>query len=216
MKNIDLDYVDDQGGWLWTDTFKTNKTNPKGRSWVVDDFYENPDDIREFALRQFYTCDSKEHGGVGCRTRKQFLFDDVKEQFEKIMGKKITKWRETYGICGVFQYGTAGIPKVYHVDAQQYAAMVFLTPNAPYQAGTKIVANKKNGIYHSSQGNPLEYFPQQETFTDGTLFEDVDVFGNVYNRCVIFDGKAIHTAGDYFGHDINSGRLWQMFFFDAE
>ena len=133
------------------------------------------------------------------------------------MGKKITNWRETYQICGVFQYGTAGIPNVYHVDAQQYAAMVFLTPNAPFQSGTKIVANKKSKIYHSSQSdNILDYFPQQETFVDGTLFEDVDVFGNVYNRLVIFDGKALHSACDYFGHDINSGRLWQMFFFDVE
>jgi len=217
MDEVSLDHVDDQYGWLWTDTFKTNKKDPKGRAWIVDDFYEDPDAIREFALKQYYTCDSKEHGGVGCRTRKQFLFDDVKEQFEKIMGKKITNWRETYQICGVFQYGTAGIPNVYHVDAQQYAAMVFLTPNAPFQAGTKIVANKKSKIYHSSQSdNILDYFPQQETFIDGTLFEDVDVFGNVYNRLVIFDGKALHSAGDYFGHDINSGRLWQMFFFDVE
>ncbi len=217
MDEVSLDHVDDEYGWLWTDEFKTNKKDPKGRAWIVDDFYEDPDAVREFALKQFYTCDSKEHGGVGCRTRKQFLFDDVKEQFEKIMGKKISKWRETYSICGVFQYGTAGIPNVYHVDAQQYAAMVFLTPNAPFQAGTKIVANKKNKIYHSTQSdNILDYFPQQETFVDGTLFEDVDVFGNVYNRLVIFDGKALHTACDYFGHDINSGRLWQMFFFDVE
>ena len=217
MDEVSLDHVDDQYGWLWTDTFKTNKKDPKGRAWIVDDFYEDPDAIREFALKQYYTCDSKEHGGVGCRTRKQFLFDDVKEQFEKIMGKKITNWRETYQICGVFQYGTAGIPNVYHVDAQQYAAMVFLTPNAPFQSGTKIVANKKSKIYHSSQSdNILDYFPQQETFVDGTLFEDVDVFGNVYNRLVIFDGKALHSACDYFGHDINSGRLWQMFFFDVE
>ena len=217
MDEISLDHVDDKHGWLWTDTFKTNKKDPKGRAWIVDDFYEDPDAIREFALKQYYTCDSKEHGGVGCRTRKQFLFDDVKEQFEKIMGKKITNWRETYQICGVFQYGTAGIPNVYHVDAQQYAAMIFLTPNAPFQAGTKIVANKKSQIYHSSQSdNVYDYFPQQETFVDGTLFEDVDVFGNVYNRLVIFDGKALHSACDYFGHDINSGRLWQMFFFDVE
>ena len=48
-----------------------------------------------------------------------------------------------------------------------------------------------------------------------TLFEDVDVMGNVYNRMVIFDGRAIHSSCGYFGHSIATGRLWQMFFFDA-
>ena len=216
MEPIDLNIVDDKWGVIWTGDFKTNKKTPKPRAWIIDDFYENPDAIREFALKQYYTCDSKEHGGVGCRTRKQFLFDDVKERFEKTMNMKITKWAETYSICGVFQYGTAGIPQVYHVDQQQWAAMVYLTPNAPYSAGTRVCANKKSRIYHSSQSNNvLDFFPNQETFVDGTLFEDVDVFGNVYNRCVIFDGQSIHSAGDYFGHDKDTGRLWQMFFFDT-
>ena len=39
--------------------------------------------------------------------------------------------------------------------------------------------------------------------------------GNVFNRLVIFDARLIHSAGDYFGHNIETGRLFQMFFFDA-
>ena len=73
MDEISLNHVDDQHGWLWTDTFKTNKKDSKGRAWIVDDFYENPDAVREFALKQYYTCDSKVHGGVGCRTRNPLL-----------------------------------------------------------------------------------------------------------------------------------------------
>ena len=56
----------------------------------------------------------------------------------------------------------------------------------------------------------------QHTFVDPHPYENVDVAGNVYNRLVIFDAHSIHAAQDYFGHDIESGRLWQMFFFDAE
>ena len=41
MDEISLNHVDDQHGWLWTDTFKTNKKDSKGRAWIVDDFYEN-------------------------------------------------------------------------------------------------------------------------------------------------------------------------------
>ena len=34
---------------------------------------------------------------------------------------------------------------------------------------------------------------------DGTQFEPVDVFGNVYNRLVIFDASCIHSSSGYFG-----------------
>ena len=212
MKNEKSDW-----GIVKSHKFKVNP-KPNKRVWTVDDFYENPNDVRKYALEQLYWND--DHGGVGWRTRKQFIFDGVKEKIESIMGAEITNWADVYSICGVFQAGfggKGGMPsKVYHCDNQQWAAMVFLTPDAPFETGTKIVANKKSKIYHSSQSDDvLDYFPQQETFCDGTLFEDVDVMGNVYNRMVIFDGRAIHSSCGYFGHSIATGRLWQMFFFDA-
>lgn len=205
-------------GEITSNRFKVKqKTNP--RIWIEDDFYENPDEVRKYALEQMYW--DKGHGGVGWRTRKQFIFDGVKEKFESIMNKKITNWTETYSICGVFQAGFGNLngipPQVFHADSQQWAAMVFLTPDAPVQTGTKIVRNKKSKIYHTSQSeNVFDYFPNQGTFCDSTLYEDVDVVGNVYNRLVIFDGQCIHTSCGYFGSSFETGRLWQMFFFDAE
>jgi len=51
---------------------------------------------------------------------------------------------------------------------------------------------------------------------DGTPFERVDKFGNIFNRLVIFDGGCIHAASEYFGITMDDARLWHMFFFDAE
>jgi len=199
-------------GIIETNKFDLN-TNQKQRVWIIDDFYKNPDKIRDFALKQYYWDDE---GYVGMRTRKQFMFEGVKERIEEIMNAKITKWND-YGMNGRFQSNIAGAPTAYHCDLQQWAGMIYLTPNAPYSSGTKIIANKKTKIYHNGQtNNVLDFFPNQNTFTDGTLFEDVDVIGNVYNRLAIFDAQSIHCAGDYFGWDIASGRLWQMFFFDAD
>jgi len=222
MENIyenDLD-KDSQWGIIKSNKFKVNKKANK-RAWIIDNFYEDPDAVREYALNAIYFDRSTNHGGVGWRTRKQYIFDGVREKIENTMGAAITNWAPEYSVCGVFQSGfgdSEGMPPlVYHMDNQQFAAMIFLTPNAPFETGTKIVANKKTKIYHSSQSNNvLDYFPQQETFCDGTLFEDVDVFGNVYNRMVIFDGQTIHSSCGYFGNSISTGRLWQMFFFDAD
>ena len=78
--------------------------------------------------------------------------------------------------------------------------------------------NKKTKVYHSSQAEngTTDYFPNQGTFCDGTLFEDVDVVGNMY----IIDWlylmhNVLHSSCGYFGSSFNTGRLWQMFFFDA-
>ena len=51
---------------------------------------------------------------------------------------------------------------------------------------------------------------------DMTKWEMVDFIGNKYNRLVIYQGDLFHSSLDYFGTDINSGRLFQTFFFDTE
>ena len=95
--------------------------------------------------------------------------------------------------------------------------MVFLTPDAPTSTGTKIVRNKITKKYDTEAvDNITEIFANQETFCDPTPYEDVDTFGNVYNRMVIFDGHCAHTSMGYFGSNFANGRLWQMFFFDAK
>jgi len=208
---------DSDWGVMSADVLKvSNKPNP--RVWIEDNFYEDPLKVREYALSQNFWDEG--HGGVGWRTRKQYVFDGVKEKIEKIMSMKISNWTETYEICGVFQAGFGNLkgipPQVYHTDQQQWAAMVFLTPGAPFETGTKIVANKKSKVFHPSQSNDLsEYFPSQKTFCDSTLYEDVDIMGNVFNRIVIFDGQCIHSSCGYFGDSFQNGRLWQMFFFDT-
>jgi hypothetical protein len=221
MDIIEKNITPDKGDWgiITSPSLKVNNKEMKPRSWVCDDFYEDPDMVREYALSQSYWADG--HGGVGWRTRKQFIFDGVKEKIESIMGMEITNWAETYSICGVFQAGfgnSDGIPpQVFHADSQKWAAMVFLTPDAPPSTGTKIVRNKITKKYDTEAvDNITEIFTNQETFCDPTPYEDVDTFGNVYNRMVIFDGHCAHTSMGYFGSNFANGRLWQMFFFDAK
>lgn len=187
------------------------------RAYIVDNFYHNPHDIRRFALAQEYFDDE---GYIGRRTRQQFLFEGIKESFEEIMGKKITKWQD-YGMNGRFQHNYAGEKLVYHCDAQKYAAMIYLTPDAPPQCGTSTYVHRETGVYHNSQlnwdegGNASKVFPGK-TFLDKTPYDTVDSFGNIFNRLVIFDGGLIHAASEYFGSELDDCRLWHMFFFDAE
>ena len=210
---------EDEHGEIRTNWFQVNNYNK--RCWIVDDFYNDPDAVRNFALQQTYF---PGEGAVGHRTRKQFFFDGVKEAFENIMGAKIKTDGEHGwyfpGINGRFQFCEAGTKRVYHCDEQQYAGMIYLTPDAPPECGTTFFRHKgtkrrhnKDIDWESGEGNKV--FPG-DTFLDKTRYEEVDVIGNVYNRLVIFDGGLIHSATDYFGSNMTNCRLHHMFFFNVE
>jgi hypothetical protein len=172
-------------------------------------------------LQQMYY---EDQGAVGLRTDKQFLFDGVKERFEQIMQRSIPDHTESRygwydkGINGRFQSCKAGVPSVFHCDSQPWAAVIYLTPDAPPQSGTSFYRHKETKIRHNEEinweaGEGLKVF-NQHTFLDASPYEKVDTVGNVFNRLVIFDGNLIHSGHDYFGWDINSSRLFQIFFFD--
>jgi hypothetical protein len=206
-------------GIVESDQFKI-KGNKDKRFFVVDNFYENPYAVREFALQQIYY---PGEGAVGHRTRKQFLFDGLRESFEEIIDAKIPDRDNGYGwfdegINGRFQYCPAGTPSVFHCDSQKWAAVIYLTPDAPPQSGTSFYRHKETKIFHNTQidwaaGQGTKVF-NQHTFLDSTPYEMVDTVGNVFNRLVLFDGGLIHSGVNYFGWDISSSRLFHIFFFN--
>ena len=188
---------------------------------VVDNFYENPDLIRSFAMNSLGFEPSDYHKGQ--RSKERFYPNGTREKFEMIIGRRITNWDHPNYANGVFQFTTAQDPIVYHVDTQTYAAMVFLTPNAPLETGTAFYKSKFTGatIFDGTH-NPEEFektFKGVSTnlnFYDSTQYELMDEVANVYNRLVLFNAKRIHAATKYFGDEINNARFFQLFFFDVE
>ena len=194
---------------LRTDALETNTFYPT--VIVVDNFYKNPDEMRKFALTQTFNLHPTSHKGR--RTEECFRFN-LKEKFEQIMGYKIINW-DKYGMNGRFQYCIGGDQLVYHTDLQEYAALIFLSPDAPPETGTTFYRSKYTKTMKLN--NKEEYSTVfRNGHLDSTDFELVDVVGNVYNRLVIFDGKLLHAASNYFGTDVNNGRLFHIFFFDIE
>ena len=188
---------------------------------VVDDFYENPDLIRSFAMNSLGFQPSDYHKGQ--RSSERFYLNGTKEKFEKIIGRTITNWDHPNYANGVFQFTTSQDPIVYHVDTQTYAAMVFLTPNAPLETGTAFYKSKFTGatIFDGTH-NPEEFqktfkgVSKNLNFYDSTQYELMDEVANVYNRLVLFNAKRIHAATKYFGDEIENARFFQLFFFDVE
>lgn len=178
---------------------------------VVDHFYNDVDNIRKLALEQIFYDHPDNHKGK--RTEKVFRFEGLKESFENILGIKIKNW-DYYPVNGCFQTCIAGDPLVYHFDIQEYAGILFLSPDAPPETGTSFYRSKINQKSKIEEKEIDTIF--KTGFFDSTQFDVVDVIGNVYNRLILFDAKQIHAASTYFGNTLENGRLFQLFFFDLE
>lgn len=183
--------------------------NHNKKLFVVDNFYENPDYIRNMALCWDFSRNINFYKGH--RTTNVYRPLEIKEAFESIIGEKINNW-ENHGFNGCFQITTAEDPQVYHCDSQKWAAMIYLSPNAPTDSGTWLLKEKTTGATHRSDKNIEAAF--SGGFLDSTRFEILDRSANLYNRLTIVDAGCIHSAGPYFGTDMNSGRLIHLFFFD--
>lgn len=177
---------------------------------VVDNFYENVDSIREFALTKQFQYHVEYHKGK--RTDEVYLFEGLKECFENILQCKIKDF-ERYGVNGCFQYCIGGDQLVYHYDGQEYAGIIFLTPDAPPQCGTSFYRSRHTKNMKCKGDDNIVF---RNGYLDPTEFDVVDVVGNVYNRLVLFDAKMFHAASNYFGTTKENGRLFQLFFFDLE
>lgn len=189
---------------------------------VVENFYNEPDMIRDFAINHLSYQPSGYHKGQ--RSTQRFILDGTKEIFEEILGRRIYNWFEPAYANGVFQFCTKEDPIVYHVDTQMYAAIVFLSPDAPLNSGTATYKSKltratrfeNNEMDSESFRTTFSGGGNELNFYDNSTFEIVDKVSNVYNRLVMWDAKTIHAATEYYGTDINNSRFFHLFFFDVE
>lgn len=187
--------------------FKINE-NQKLNAMVVDNFYDEPLKVREFALSQNIDI---EGNYPGTRTIP-FANTELKNNLQKII--------EPYGIiCDMCLHGSINkcidecnngsfflntinscIPWIHH-DRDNYSAIIYLTPNASLSSGTSILLLKDKTIKNT-------------ICSDRTKWVEIDNIKNKFNRLFIFDCKQQHVPNNYFGIDKNDGRLTQVTWFN--
>ena len=186
---------------------------------IIDNFYNNVDDVREFALQQNFNVDGNYPG----HRTISFINDSIKEAINNIVSPyagKVVWWGDNY--TGAYQYTTQHDRSWIHADqTTKWAGVCYLTPNAPYSSGTGLFRHKASSL-RAAVRNPDGTFDQDildavyKDSRDMTKWELLDVVGNVYNRLVIYPGDLFHMSLDYFGTDRYNGRLFQTFFFNTE
>ncbi|MET3118897.1 hypothetical protein AAKU64_003132 [Undibacterium sp. GrIS 1.8] len=110
-----------------------------------------------------------------------------------------------------------------HTDSRvfcRYAAVIYLTPNAPEDAGTSIFRLRypdgtlSGNICPPPHRNLLDalkvrFLPPQAWQEDCRL-------KNIYNRMVLYKANLVHSATAYFGSEDHDKRLTTVFFWMAE
>ena len=191
---------------------------------IIDNFYKNPDSVREYATRILYE-PPENHGAVGYRSESgRYKPKGIKECFERILNRKIkcgsSEGGWDYSTNGCFQFGKCDTPVVYHCDSQDYAGIIYLTPDAPPSSGTSFYRHSKykistNKIFEKPDWSG-DVKDHKYLWLDKRPWEKVDSTGNVYNRLVLFKGSCIHSASEYFGDNMYNSRLYQLFFFNFD
>ena len=194
---------------------------------VINDFYDNPGEIRAYALKQKYTyChEIKDIDYVFPGGRSQELRELDVLLYEKICKKLISVFHipehdvMRWQINTSFQIvkGEYGSGLIHQDQNTIFAGVLYLTPDAPLDSGTSLF--KKNNTYDEEKYWKIvdandERFPKGEAidFSHHKMFDEVIRVNNVYNSAIIFEGDIHHCANNFFGDNMNNSRLTQVFF----
>ena len=193
---------------LVEDSYSDMRTN----LLVVDGFYHNVDGVRKFALSEKFDV----VGNYPGKRTKAFNNDSTQDKIQSFLyphAGKIIDWMENEDqYCGSFQMSYATDRSWIHTDDHNnWAGVLYLTPNAPITGGTGFYRSKVNGSIYGKNDDLAGDYAQDKTQWD--LIGEVH---NIYNRLVLFRADQWHTSMEYFGNNNKTGRLTQVFFFSTE
>ena len=201
------------------DAFYKNNRNIYCNLLVIDNFYNNPYETREHILQQPFDVKGNYPGSRTVSYATTEIRDIIQDHIRHFAGK-ITQWpmeKDDKNYNGCYQYATSRDRTWIHNDGfNNWAGVLFLTPNAPISSGT--------GIYRFIDGTSTKQEAEargnlemiNESSQDYTKWTLVDRIGNVFNRLVLFEARHFHASMDYFGTNKENGRLFQTFFFSTE
>ena len=144
--------------------------NPK--VFVIENFYDNPDDLRKYVLNNIEFNSHVYHPGVrSCNVE----IEGVKDKIESFLKPFFGKIEE---LIMSFQVNTSFEKSWIHTDdnTRNWAGVIFLTPEAPVESGTDIYLSTETNI----NSNDTEVFKWKRQ----------NHIGNIYNRCLLYTSDA--------------------------
>lgn len=195
---------------------------------IVENFYEDADAVRSFALSQKYQYRHQlkdvPYVFPGARTKDLSVIN--KPLFEKVSNKIISLFHNSeyehmrWAISTNFQsvsedYGRG----VIHTDGNAvFAAVLYLSPDAPLDSGTSLFRRNKQfdqAAYEKALKENDKRFAAGTIAMDTgyhSMFDEIVRINNVYNTLILYEGRHYHAANKFFGKTLKDSRLAQVFF----
>ena len=192
---------------------------------VVDNFLDNPDDVREYALEQRYELRDRKNwpGRDSSGTHGE---EEMTKACSLVVGQQLSI--NPQNKCSYFrctQMGQHGSQHI-HFDPNPglvWAGVLYLTPIFNPTGGTKFWKHKETGWERAptmeegakygiqNHEDMVKFFNTEGK--DESKWIETDNIGFKYNRLVMFNPYFWHSNGDLFGTHFDNARLVQLFFF---
>lgn len=199
---------------------------------VVDDFYDDPEEVRAEALSLEYPITGRFPGRNSANHRVRESLERVSRVLRKrivcnVQNRDLTFFRLTRGS----DQGSCDI----HVDHAGWAGVCYLNPPEQCHGGTSFFRHRTTGLTRwptpgqaarlmeegvvppsaDPRVDPLaHYFVQEGKVREN--WEEVCAVPMAYNRCIFYDAKQFHTITSWsgFGDTPETSRLTRLFFFN--
>jgi len=194
---------------------------------VHDNFYQNPEAVRDVALKCEYS-DVRSLNYPGFQSVRCFSNAGLIGNFSEIVGENLDVRPEalTFGRFRIMLATSHSHLKVHVDDGADWSGLIYLNPDTQCAGGTAFYRHRRTGLYAPpptrSDGAPESFSTTstrkilEDDTLDESAWERVMFVAMKFNRLILFRGSRLfhsHTHG--FGHSTSDGRLTQNFFFNA-
>lgn len=193
---------------------------------IVDDFYNNPDELVRVALNSLKDKDLSGGNYAGVMTSEYFLGAESREVFQQLTLEQSIN--SSTNANGRLRFTRANDPFKFHIHydvdlSTKWAGVVYLSKNHPKTEGTCFWKHKRTGLeiapntvegfakYGWSGFPDLKEFLETEGL-DESLWEKTLSIPYKYNRLVLFRPWLLHSPGPAFGDTLETSRIVQTIF----
>lgn len=203
---------------------------------IVDDFHDNPQEVRDYAISATYSRDPE--NTYSGRNSKEFYYNDtIHKKFELLSGHKL----KPSNPCGYFRYShqnsneeTGDTLQMYHVDnGWDFGAVIYLGTEEQLKANPKsgTIFGRHNNLKFDATPRTREEaeifgythydeLRQSIIYGDGLDLDKWTTYASVppkFNRLVLFRAWMFHSHHINYGiDDPAQSRLVQLFFFNID
>lgn len=194
---------------------------------IVDNFFDNPMEVRRVALGLDYPKLKKQPYFPGRNSRQKFNIEGLVEQASRLVGERLAPMPDTgHAKCRITLDGDKGEGSV-HVDESHWSGIIYLSLPEHCQGGTDffrhLPTNSERAPSTHEELAAFGYTEFKEVWdkilapdtNDPTKWERTMRVPMRFNRLVLLRPWLWHNAGPSFGDCLENGRLIHLSFFDS-